>query len=512
MTKVQIFFASILFFLLSCSQKNENQTEPINIVAGSSKITGKIIAPDSLKAGGIKVSISVLHPITGDYSTYEIPIDYSGRFALDYDMETSSTIIGLSSNLQTNPLYIKTFINKPTQIEIQYTDKLTIHKIDVTPAMPKYDMMQSEQLFRKLVENKPNDPNWKYPHYYNMRIDDFLESVKKSYNRRLEAVLGNDVALSKEFKDFLKKDFRMFYYTGGMFDYEGSMKINYLNATKDTVNLPKIQKIDRSYFRFLKDFDLNDPQYLHTFTFPELQHHILQNEVLGLPRIGDSDIPSWLKEVKGLLAEQVGFKDGLYYDILAANAYGLQLNEEVKPLTTKQQEAIKNYWGKGEIAKILFRKNRQVIEEDSKKSPLVVHDITHVAKEKLMDTILAKYPGKVVFVDFWATWCGPCLGAMKQFKSIKGDFQGKDVVFVYLTNGSSPKKRWEEVIKGIGSEHYYLKDDQWSYLMSEFGFEYIPSYLLYSKEGILANKFTAFPGNEKVKNLIEDLLTNKEGK
>jgi len=276
------------------------------------------------------------------------------------------------------------------------------------------------------------------------------------------------------------------------------------------VNLPKIQKIDRSYFRFLKDFDLNDPQYLHTFTFPELQHNILQNEVLGLPRIGDSDIPSWLKNVKGLLAEQVGFKDGQYYDILAANAYGLQLNEEVKPLTTKQQEAIKNYWGKSEIAKILFRKNEKVIEEDSKKSPLIVHDIAHVAKEKLMDTILAKYPGKVAFVDFWATWCGPCLDAMKQFKSKKGDFQGKDVVFVYLTNGSSPKKRWEEVIKGIGSEHYYLKDDQWSYLMSEFEFEYIPSYLLYSKEGNLVNKFTAFPGNEKVKGLIEDLLTNSK--
>jgi len=232
MTKVHIFFACILFLLLSCSQKNEYQTEPINIVAGSSKITGKIIAPDSLMAGGVKVSIFVLHPITGDYSAYEIPTDDSGRFALDYDMETSSTIIGLTSNLQTNPLYIKTFINTPTHIEIQFADRSTIHKIDVTPAMPKYDMMQSEPLFWKLVENKPNDPNWKYPHHYKKSIDDFLESVKKSYNRKIAAVLGNDGALTKEFRDFLKKDFRLFYYKSGVFDYEETMKINYSKCDK----------------------------------------------------------------------------------------------------------------------------------------------------------------------------------------------------------------------------------------------------------------------------------------
>jgi hypothetical protein len=77
---------------------------------------------------------------------------------------------------------------------------------------------------------------------------------------------------------------------------------------------------------------------------------------------------------------------------------------------------------------------------------------------------------------------------------------------VYLTNKSSPKKLWEEKIIGIGNEHYYLTDAQWNYMMKQFDFKYIPSYLLYNKKGILINKFSAFPGNTTVKDMIDGLL------
>jgi hypothetical protein len=45
--------------------------------------------------------------------------------------------------------------------------------------------------------------------------------------------------------------------------------------------------------------------------------------------------------------------------------------------------------------------------------------------------------------------------------------------------------------------------------MEHFGFDAIPSYLLYNKKGVLNNKFTGFPGNEKVKSIIDELLLNK---
>lgn len=154
----------------------------------------------------------------------------------------------------------------------------------------------------------------------------------------------------------------------------------------------------------------------------------------------------------------------------------------------------------------MLRKNRTVVDLDKSRFPLAVNDVSAVAPNKVIDAILAKYPNKIVLVDLWATWCVPCLNAIQEFRAAKQEFIGKDVVFVYLTNGSSPRKLWEEKIQGIGSEHYYLNDSQWDYIMDEFDFEGIPSYLLYNKNGKLEDKFTAFPGNERVKSLINDVL------
>lgn len=509
MIKIKLLFVFILMFFLSCQVSTDTDFDGTSIVAGNAKISGRIIIPENQNKDSIQITIGSVHPISAEIVNHQIPVDSSGNFSLDFEVETVTSYLIVYTNLNPSQvLFVKAKNNDSTNIELTYDSGLKIKNLEVTPSMNKYDMRQGPEVILNMLKYRRGGTNMAYPRFYDKSIEEFLDTAQSAVALRLEKFLKNDEIFSKEFKGFLEKDFRLEVYIAQVFDYDASMKQNFRNATGDTVNIPNIQKIVRTYFRFLKDFDLNDPQYLHIFTFPEFQNAILQNEVLGLPIIGEEDIPSWISKVKGLLSELVGFDKGQYYDILAANAYSRQLNEELKPLSIKQKEHILQYWKNGEIAKILFRKNDQVNELFKLKQPVIVNDISKVSDKNTLEVILSKYKNKVVLIDLWATWCGPCLEAMKQFRTTKGEFFDKDVAFVYLTNGTSPRNLWEEKIKGIGGEHYYLTNNQWKYLMNYFDLRYIPSYLIFDQEGDLINKFSGFPGNDKIKNVLEDLLKN----
>ncbi len=104
--------------------------------------------------------------------------------------------------------------------------------------------------------------------------------------------------------------------------------------------------------------------------------------------------------------------------------------------------------------------------------------------DQLFEAIIEKYRGKVVFVDFWATWCGPCLQGIKMIAPLKEEMAGKDVVFLYLTGPSSPLATWPNMIPDIKGAHYRLSNDQWNYLCNKFKVNGIPHYVLVGRTAV----------------------------
>jgi len=217
-------------------------TDTTTIVAGTSKITGRIITPDGHNKDNINVTITVLHPISGENVRHKVVADQSGKFSLDFDVETETSSLGLYTSVSPyKTLIITPTTNDSTHIDITYDSDFNIKNVDVTPAMNKYDMRQSMEVLNKMINYRPNKPpGWVYPRLYDKTTDEFLDKVRSTVSERLALFVDNDKIFSKEFKDIIAKDYRLFLYTGHVFDYEAEMKRNYRNATQDRVGMPEL--------------------------------------------------------------------------------------------------------------------------------------------------------------------------------------------------------------------------------------------------------------------------------
>ena len=134
----------------------------------------------------------------------------------------------------------------------------------------------------------------------------------------------------------------------------------------------------------------------------------------------------------------------------------------------------------------------------------------NVAGTDVLSAIAKNYEGKVVVIDFWATWCGPCRQAMKLIDEIKPELQKKGVVFVYLTGETSPLEKWEGMSATIEGDHYRITKKQWGALCSSLGLRGIPSYMILNKDGSTAYdnfKTGGYPGSEVLQNQAEVALT-----
>ncbi|MCO5949538.1 TlpA family protein disulfide reductase [Mucilaginibacter flavidus] len=116
--------------------------------------------------------------------------------------------------------------------------------------------------------------------------------------------------------------------------------------------------------------------------------------------------------------------------------------------------------------------------------------------------VVNAFKGKVIYLDLWGTWCGPCKKKLLYGPELKQHFKDKDVVFVYLDMDEDDKDAdWKKFIRLNGVTGIHLRKSRadigkfWDELLSAGHERLYPSYFIFDKTGKLVQADTKRPSD-----------------
>jgi thiol-disulfide isomerase/thioredoxin len=202
-----------------------------------------------------------------------------------------------------------------------------------------------------------------------------------------------------------------------------------------------------------------------------------------------------------------GIQKGFATDIMTAQDYCSGILDEMAPVSDNELHTLQQQITDPFVFKYIEFCNENIKHESGKtKTGYNIKEVPKTKPELVFDSLMIKYKGKVVFVDFWATWCGPCRMGIERMKILKEEMEGENVAFVYITNQTSPEKTWLKMIPDIKGDHYRVSFDEWSYMSSKFNISGIPHYVLVGKNGRVINPDFRHIDNETLKAELEKCL------
>lgn len=122
----------------------------------------------------------------------------------------------------------------------------------------------------------------------------------------------------------------------------------------------------------------------------------------------------------------------------------------------------------------------------------------------------AKFHGKVVVVDVWATWCCSCIEKMPAFMELRDEFAGQDVVFLTVSiDRPSTRAKWAEALDKYGMEgmtNLITTDgSKRSTFEDDYAVSGVSRYFILDREGKIVSVFAPGPVNEMKEMIITEL-------
>ena len=120
---------------------------------------------------------------------------------------------------------------------------------------------------------------------------------------------------------------------------------------------------------------------------------------------------------------------------------------------------------------------------------------------------LSSFKGSLVYVDVWATWCGPCKAEIPYLKTLEQDYHEQNIVFLSVSVDTN-KDQWLKMVEEEALGGVQLWADGWSQITKDYAIFGIPRFMLFSKDGKVISNDAPRPSNEETRELFDKYLAD----
>ncbi len=478
MKKSTLFLLPLVIFLFSCNQDQSSKKEV--------KISGKIESPPA-----DSIWIRFYDPLN-QLTAYSAALDSNGNFEMSFPLDEPSGATFSDGN-ETSSMFFEPgddlFVSLNTEAfdeSISYEGKGSCANNYLAAYYLKFE--DREAGFNQFEKLKDSD---------NRDVMRYMDSLYHAQVMDYEAYLAENQC-SEVFKDWLVN--RVLFNKANLYTNYLYGKKRMANYQMDSLDLPP--EFLQEYKSFIDLADTGMPSRT-MYNFMRIYFVDLTHMNADRYEKGESRDSVDILLIKENYPQRLG-------EIQMTNKFLSQFKNFRTQYYEDNKEMISDYITNKGLLDVLDQK----LDEINKTYASDVQEGTRVVDlnmprydETTFAGLIDNYKGRVIYLDFWASWCSPCKAEMPFSHKLKEKLDTDEVAFVYLSTDKDSTS-WINMIKMLKMEgdQYRLSPEVRKESNDIFNVRFIPRYIVYDKDGVVVDSAAPRPSDPKTYELLKGLI------